>query len=175
MFKIMRISIMGSHGTGKSTLAKELCKNLGYNFIPDTAALAFKKNFEINEATPTETQFWILSKQLEYERNTKESWIIEKSLYDNMIYARFSNQPEIAIKTMQDIIERNAKYDKIFYLPIEFAIQDDGIRSLDTGFQKAVDINLRKYLKDNKLDYIVLNGSVKNRTEKALEILCNAK
>ena len=160
---------MGSHGTGKSTLAQELCKKLGFNFIPDTAVLAFKKNFLINEKTPTETQFWILSKQLEYERNTSLSWIEEKSLYDNLIYGKFSNQPKQALETMRDIIDRNAKYDKIFYLPIEFAIPDDGVRSLDKGFQRAVDINLRKYLKNNNLKYNILHGSVADRVQQALK------
>lgn len=159
---------MGSHGTGKTTLAKELCQKLNFNFIPDTAAMAFKKNFLINENTPPETQFWILSKQLELERNTPESWIIEKSLFDNLIYGQFSNQPKKALDIMQDIISRNAKYDLIFYLPIEFEIENDGVRSIDKNFQKAVDENLRKYLKEQKLAYIVLGGSVENRIKKAL-------
>lgn len=167
----MRIAIMGSHSTGKSTLGKKICQSLGFNFIPDTASMACKNNFIINEITPPETQFWIMSKQLEFERNIPEPWIEEKSLYDNLIYGRYAKLSKNAIKVIEDIVERNAKYDLIFYLPIEFAIEDDGVRSMDLNFQKKIDQDLRLYLKSKNLPFVVLRGSVKERVRNGLKYI----
>lgn len=69
----MRIAIVGSHGVGKTTLAKKLAKKLKFKYLPDIVVKAAKLGFIINEATPPETQFWLLSKQLELERNIPES------------------------------------------------------------------------------------------------------
>ncbi len=92
----MKIAVVGSHGTGKTSLCKGLVEKFGFNYIPDIVPDAFKLKFAINESTPPESQFWILSKQIELERNTPQPWVMEKSLWDNIVYGSFSiKDPEI--------------------------------------------------------------------------------
>lgn len=86
----MKIAVVGAHGTGKSTVTKGISESLGFNVIPDIVPEAHRLKFPINENTPPETQFWILSKMLELERNTPEDWVMEKSLWDNIVYGSFS-------------------------------------------------------------------------------------
>lgn len=167
----MKVAVIGSHGTGKSTIVNIVSKTLGWNIIPDVAAEAFHKKFLINENTPPETQFWILSKQLEYERNTPDSWIMEKSLWDNIIYGAFSIKCKATINEIRKIVEANASYDLVFYCPIEFSIPDDGIRSLNVEFQKAIDDSLNKYLKRKKIKFHTLKGNIDERVKKALDII----
>jgi nicotinamide riboside kinase len=169
----MRISVVGSHGTGKTTLCKKLASKYELNYIPDIVPEAFRRGFEINEDTPPETQFWILSKQLELERNTPEPWIMEKSLWDNVVYGRFSIRDSKVLSVIEDIVTNNAKYDVVFYLPIEFPIEDDGLRSLDPKFQKEIDKKLRVYLKSNKVVFHELGGNIEARIKKASLILKN--
>jgi nicotinamide riboside kinase len=165
----MRIAVVGTHGTGKTTLCRAIANKLHINFIPDIVPDAFRLNFPINENTPPETQFWILSKQLELERNTPESWIVEKSLWDNIFYGSFSIKDKEVISVIKKIVNSNAKYDIVFYLPIEFPIADDGLRSLNVKFQKAIDKKLVKYLDGHHINYQTLSGSVKVRVKKALD------
>ena len=167
----MRIAVVGAHGTGKTTLCKAIAEKLHFNFIPDVVPDAFRLNFTINENTPPETQFWILSKQLELERNTPESWIIEKSLWDNIIYGSFSIKDKEVLSVIEKIVNSNVKYDIVFYLPVEFPIPDDGLRSMDAGFQKTIDRSLLEYLNINQIEYKTLTGSVENRVDQALKII----
>lgn len=164
----MRIAVIGSHGTGKTTLSKLICEDLNFNFIPDVARQAHEKKFPINENTPPETQFWILSKQLELERNTATPWVSEKSLFDNLIYGGISIKDEEVLRVLEKIVFANATYDLIFYLPIEFSLEDDGLRSLDPEFQKKVDREFRGLLKKKKIKFVEVQGTVKERVRKAL-------
>ena len=165
----MRIAIVGSHGTGKTTLAKLLSENLSINYIPDPVREAHEKKFTINENTSLETQIWILAKQLELERNTNVPWVSDKSLFDNLVYGSFSGFGEEALRVIRSIVLTNARYDLIFYLPIEFSIPEDGLRSLNEDFQRKVDKEFRKLFLENNLDYTVIRGSVRNRLNEALK------
>lgn len=167
----MRISVVGAHGTGKTTLCQEIAQALDCHFIPDIVADAFRLGFEINEKTPPESQFWILSKQIELERNTPKPWVMEKSLWDNLVYGSFSIEDEEVLSVIEKIVLANAKYDIVFYLPIEFPIADDGLRSLDVGFQKFVDERLLQYMHKHRIDYHVLGGALKDRLADAVRII----
>ena len=115
----MKICITGSHGVGKTTLAKALAKKLKFNLVPDVVRMkggAFDLGFPVDEATLPETQFWILSKQLELERNTRRPWISDKSLYDNIVYGQATFKDKRVIELLSEIVFRNAKYDLIIYL-----------------------------------------------------------
>lgn len=171
----MKISVIGSHGTGKSTICKELSTMFNLNIIPDVVPEAFRKGFTINENTPPETQLWILTKQLELERNTPEDWIMEKSLWDNIIYGSLSIKDKKVLMVMEEIVNKNAKYDIVFYLPIEFGIEDDGLRSLDSNFQSEIDVRFKKYLANSGIKFIKLSGSIKERVRKAATEVKKAK
>lgn len=167
----MRITVVGAHGTGKTTICTEISKKLGFNYIPDVVADAYRLNFTINEQTPPESQFWILSKQIELERNTQEPWIMEKSLWDNIIYGSFSIKDKEVLSVIGKIVNSNANYNLVFYLPIEFAIPDDGLRSLNKEFQEFVDKAVVKFLNTNKIKYYTLSGSIKERVKTACKII----
>lgn len=167
----MKIAVIGSHGTGKTTICRGLAKKLRLNYIPDIVAEAFRLKFPINESTPPETQFWILSKQLELERNTPEHWIMEKSLWDNIIYGGFSIKKKSIMKVIKNIVEKNASYDLVFFCPIEFPIPDDGLRSLNKDFQRTIDRNFRKYLNRHKIQFIELHGDEQTRLDYASSLI----
>lgn len=169
----MKIAIVGAHGTGKTTLAKALAEKLNYRHIPDIVRQAYERKFVINEQTPPETQFWILSKQLELERNTEEPWVSDKSLFDNVVYGSLCIADKEVVNVIRKIVLANARYDLIFYLPIEFPLADDGLRSLNADFQKNVDAAFRGLLREMKLEYFELAGTAEERVSKALELIKN--
>jgi nicotinamide riboside kinase len=165
----MKIAIAGSHGTGKTTLAKSLAEKLKLNYIPDIVREeAVKKGFIINENTPPEVQLWLVMRQWELEKNTPESWIADKSLFDYFIYGNLALKDEEVKKVIKGVIERNAKYDYVFYLPIEFPMEVDGLRSQNEEFRREVDNRYKAHLDGSGIKYITLSGSVENRINEAL-------
>jgi len=168
----MRIAIVGSHGVGKSTLAEELSKKLGYPILKDIVREeAIQKGFIINENTPPETQIWLVARQLELERNSGKNWIADKTLWDYFIYGEVVLKEPKVIEVIRYLVERNAKYDHIFYLPIEFPLEADGVRSPDPKFQKMIDERYRQYLEEAKINFKMISGSVEERVAQALKHL----
>lgn len=168
----MKIAIAGAHGVGKTTFAKALAKRLKLNYIFDVVREeAVKKGFVINESTPPEVQLWLVCRQWELEKTTPESWIADKSLFDYLVYGEIVLKDDNFKKIIRKIVKRNARYDPVFYLPIEFPMELDGVRSEDENFQKEVDRRYRKTLKELGIKYIILSGSPEERINQALEHL----
>lgn len=167
----MKIALAGSHGTGKSTFAKDLAKRLNLNIIPDIVRVeAVPKGFKINENTSPEVQLWLMMRQWELEKTTPESWVADKCLIDYLIYGLTQKDDNVKA-VLRKITEDNAKYDFVFYLPIEFPMESDGVRSDDENFRKIVDVNYKKYLDEHGIKYFILSGSPEERIRKALEII----
>ena len=167
----MRIAVVGSHGTGKTTLCKGIIEEFNFNYIPDVVRTAYENKFEVNENTLPETQFWILSKQLELERNTEPPWVSEKSLWDNIVYGRVAFRDKEIINVIKKLVIPNANYDLMFYCPIEFPLQDDGLRSMNSEFQRIIDEKFRKLLKIQGVEYINVRGNELQRITKVKRIV----
>lgn len=167
----MRIAIIGSHGVGKTTLSTKLSAHFGFSRIPDIVREAHEKKFVINEETSPESQFWILSKMIELERNTPESWIADKTLFDNIIYGNVILKDQKVKDVISDIVIKEARYDAMFYLPIEFAIADDGLRSLNSEFQAQIDRSYVEFLDQNNFQYHIVRGTVEERFQQTLQII----
>ena len=61
------------------------------------------------------------------------------------------------------------KYDFIFYLTPEFAMEDDGVRSVDEGFQKQIVKLFEQYILECEVPVIHLTGSVEDRIKQIKE------
>lgn len=167
----MKIVIAGAHGVGKTTIANILAKEFSLPIIPDVAIEAFSKGFPINENTPAETQFWMFARQLELERNLGDKWIADKCLMDYSIYADVLFKDERVKQLLSEMVKRNVNYNFVFYLPIEFPIEDNGIRSIDPVFQKNVDSRYLQVLNDWGINYHTISGSIEERLKKIMNII----
>jgi len=169
----MRITIIGAHGVGKTNLSKKLSEQLNLPVIHDVVVEAFQKGFEINETTPFETQFWLFAKQLEVEKNTI-NFVADKCLIDYSVYADVLFDDDRVKSLLSEMIKKNIRYDYVFYLPIEFTIEDDGIRSTNIEFQKKVDERYLELIRDWSIDHTILTGSVEDRLSQAMAKIANS-
>ena len=175
----MRIVFTGSHGTGKTTLVNELKKfdlfkdyyvNKSFNRLLSAELKHYKKAPEmniINQSTILGFKSWEV---LQYKNYIGDRAVIDTFGYINSNIDKNISEDEIKLlhKTFSPTINY---YDYIFYIPVEFYIEDDNFRPTDRGYQKKVDEEIFKYLKKNKIKHYEITGCVKERIDKIMDII----
>jgi len=168
----MKIALIGTHGTGKTTLAHELTTELkkeGLNteFLGE---LARECPLPINEKTTKESQEWIIFTQHLREiemQNKYEILICDRSILDGYVYyiRKFGRE-----KTLEEFIKKRIKdYDLIVKIPInESFLREDGIRSINKEFQEDIDKIFEEILEELEIPFIT-----HERTSKTKEIILN--
>lgn len=173
----MRNVFIGSHGTGKTTLCKALKEIDSSIAIRDgvsrpvkiaknkTGMSSYQEQAVINELTKF---YW------EYNKDFNNIFLARSPL-DVEVYSRAFGWDDLAddmenwIRT-SGMLDENVNY---FYIPIEFELEDDGVRFTDIDLQKKVDEELKKSIKKYNLKVTKLTGSVENRIKQIQQTLKN--
>lgn len=174
----MKIALIGTHGTGKTTLAKEISKRLNIPYIPETAV-------EVNEMlglplypnSTAETQFVIFINQLMKEY-TYDEGVFDRCLLDNIAYSSAQDLNEDIIDAMANIARVMAKKFDFIFLVTRFTekIEDNGYR--DTGLLGQMDIEHIILILLQSLDlkyYLIYERDLSTRIEKIIDIIENFK
>jgi len=167
-----KIALIGTHGTGKTTLAHELVaalkkKDINAEFLGEIARTC---PLPINEDTSKEAQEWIIytqyAKELEHI-NRCSVLVCDRSVLDS--YAYYMNKCG-ENKLLEDFVkEKIADYSFLFRVPINPSyLKEDGIRSVNQSFQKDIDEKV-KYI----LDKLSVNYYTESNADKIMEILIN--
>lgn len=98
----MKLALIGTHGTGKTTLAYEVCwllKKSGHS-VELVTEVARRSPFPVNEATTLDGQLWILHAQIAAELDAAARAphvICDRSVLDNYCYLvnKFGRQREL--------------------------------------------------------------------------------
>lgn len=167
MKKSFKISAIGTHGTGKSTSLYELAyylktdknyfKNIPiiWNYLNELERepslklineVASECPFPINQGTNLTAQLWMFSQQLKQEIEYDGQFdflLIDRSLYDYISYTKYTenklNLPNNLSNGMINI-SKMIHYDLLILHEInENYLKEDGIRDIDTFFQKTID------------------------------------
>lgn len=161
----MRIGVTGAHGTGKTTLSKHIAGRERYRYLPETPFQAFQRGFTMNETTSMAAELWMFAKQVEQEQNAGEDWVADKCMIDLLAYAVHFFPDDKALLNVLTRVARQSfdRYQIILYLPIEFAIEDDGFRSLDPQFQEDIDRKIQGILSMYHMPHHRLTGTREER------------
>lgn len=187
-----RIIFIGAHGTGKSTLAKELSSILSMPVVESVAREA-AKDFRI-----LENECMISSNIPErYRKNAYQKVLCSMSYWDFMRWvgaevpcimtrcpldtiAYAMADDDITDHTTSEclkVLQEDDKFRKALesslfvYLPIEFGIEDDGVRPTDVEFQSQVDAAMHKLMNMFGILPKVVSGTVEERLESILELM----
>ncbi|MDQ3980987.1 MAG: ATP-binding protein [Actinomycetota bacterium] len=174
----MKIAFVGSFSTGKTTLANLFAREWDYPLLPEVARQVVELGFPLDQSATAETETLIFLKQWRAEE-VHERFVADRSIYDVLAYADWvmEHQPprkenhlwwearEIAT------LDLRARYDHVFYLPIEFPIVLDGLRPDDTAFQADIDRRIRHLLDTADVSYDTLTGSVPERQEQVRKVV----
>ncbi|OGI67973.1 hypothetical protein A2738_03960 [Candidatus Nomurabacteria bacterium RIFCSPHIGHO2_01_FULL_42_15] len=174
----MKIAIIGAQGVGKTTLARQINSHYpDLKILPEAARLAIEAGYKLDHTATTETELWLIAKQIELESGEDE-WVADRCgidllAYIHLLFPKESSLIEFATKTL---VPRFSEYDLVLYLPSgQFAIEDDGVRTTDFKFQQDVDQRIRDILEKHKIPFVRMVGSPEERLARVKNLLTSIK
>ena len=158
-----KICVIGSHGTGKTTLTYAIAsylKNRSYNvrLINESARecpFPLNDNFNIDGAK------WIIHRHILKELDAKAQGydviVSDRSPIDTVMYA---DRLDINLGFLETLAEDwMYSYDYIFVsMMTSFPIESDGVRSVDELFQKEIHDRFMRWVHDFKRPYTSVIG-----------------
>jgi len=174
----VKVTFVGTFSTGKTTLAHHFAREWELPLLPEVAREVAELGFPLDQTATPETETLIFLKQLRSEMS-HDAFVSDRSIYDVVAYADWvfdherphrkedhlwHESREIALQNLR------ARYDHVFYLPIEFPIVLDGLRPDDPDFQADIDQRMRKLLEVHDVDFQTLTGTIEERQEQVRKI-----
>lgn len=158
-------ALIGAQGTGKTTLLKAFCEKHPEFVWSDGTSRPMKL---IRERLGLSKHQYQEANNLmafdRYEMNKKQSnYITTRTLIDNYIYSKLAGYRDLVEELDYALCNLDFRDIEYFYLPIEFGIEDDGVRSPDTSFQLQFDIEIFKAKHEFGFQITTLSGTVKER------------
>jgi len=103
---------------------------------------------------------------------THDDLIYDRGIVDCLGYSALSeNITEEELKIYEEHFGDALKGCIHFYVPIEFDLVDDGVRSKNEEYRRKTDKWMKDYLDNNDIEYYVLKGTVEERYDKMKEII----
>lgn len=183
----MRICLLGTQGTGKTTLLNQFSSQ--YYVIDNIARNVISKGGKSNQNGDTKTQKLIFNDYIStlqyYKHYLSTRSMIDVCAYTYYLYKNkhvtnlgtLIEKIKLYFELKREIHKTKSWFENnpdcvICYIPIEFDIENDGVRSIDTKYQKDID-TIMKYFFDNfnlRNKYII-KGSIYQRTEQLYHII----
>lgn len=171
-----RIILTGAQCTGKTTLMKALSED-GTKTLSIAREHAIESGWSPENGSTEDYQkklFAALYKAV----SSKKNYISDRGLSCVAAYT-FSGALEgkISKKTADNQYLKLAKFHienpdiLLVYLPIEFPIEEDGVRNTDIENQKEIDFLIKNILDTSEVPYITVTGTVEERVKKIEEAL----
>jgi nicotinamide riboside kinase len=170
---IKRIALVGASSTGKTTVYELLKGKLPkYEFVNESTRSVAKYGFPINENGTSETQLAISSFHLEALLKPGNI-IFDRGYLDLLVYSRYMNEISVEAYNYIEATWNRVKneYTHYIYFPIEFKSVDDGVRSVNEEWRKAIDEEFQLLLDGVRKPYLTVTGSPLQRVEQILNFI----
>lgn len=159
----MIVSVAGTHGTGKTTLAYSICTFLKKNNISAVVLdeRARECPFPINKDATNETQVWLIASHIKKELELMSKYnivISDRCVLDSYVYGTSLDLGEDTCfkKLLDYCVCHIKKYYKRLYLldPVSYNYCiDDGVRSIDSKWRLEIHELFKKLFTDNGIQF----------------------
>ncbi|MBI1974019.1 AAA family ATPase [Candidatus Micrarchaeota archaeon] len=181
----LKIAIIGSHGTGKTSLTHALVGKLKEHGLNAQYLPEMVRYCPIPTGTETrgslDAQTWVLCSQLagELEAAVKYDVVVcDHSVIDIHAYTVWHarNNPDVdkaQLKINSEIFDNWADhYDHTFKIALTKPPQEDGFRSTSEGWQREIDTIINELLESKKIHYKIIGpGTLEQRVDLILSEL----
>lgn len=175
---MIRVALVGSSSTGKTTVFELLQNKLGseFTFINESTRTVASYGFPINEDGNDMTQLAISSFHLQ-ALTVPHDLILDRCYLDLTVYSSLiKGISEETLRFITDTWEQVSKrYTHYIYFPIEFKSVDDGVRSVNEVWRKRVDREFRFKLDSLGIEYLTVSGSPKERVKQIIDYIDDDK
>lgn len=176
----IKIGILGTHGTGKTTLGHTIMSYLKENhfIVGWVGEIVRDIPASVADLSAFLSQYWVLNSQInkEIERQSNNKVVVtDRTVIDNYAYAMRAAKKDSISKRDLKVLENICRswvhtYDFLFYTQRTKApIEDDNFRSTDRQFQIEIDEIIKKIIMDWDIKVVKLAGKYEERLEKVLE------
>jgi thymidylate kinase len=155
----MKIAFIGTHGVGKTTLCFELAALLKKRdkVVDMVREVARFCPLPINRETTVAAQSWILHTEIAEElvaENQAEIVICDRSVLDNYCYLLQAGRHP----NLEPLVRWwTETYRVLIKVPIVGSLQFDGLRDVDSAFQRAVDETIDRTLAEWRIEAVRLD------------------
>lgn len=158
--------LLGSHGTGKTTLLKEVSTKFSEYYVTDGFSRPVIKIGKMLELSNNEKQYAIneLSAWAYQNYLSHKNVISTRSIVDCIIYSQIL-APELDIENLVTLFEETKdQVERFFYIPVEFDFVADPDR-LSHELQVKIDGVIKEFMVKHipKEKVIILTGTVEER------------
>ena len=161
-----KISLISTHGTGKTTLCYEVAaelkkRGLKVKVFSEIAASAFEQGIPINQSTTLPAQLYIMmqhiTEELQGSLHNYQVVVCDRSVFDNLAYMERRCGTNQFIRDFLQGYAEKFPYDVIYKLPMVGKLMADGIRDADSvEFQADIYNRLNSLLADLKIEHRTL-------------------
>ncbi len=158
----MKIAIIGTHSTGKTTLIEHIAEMFSRQgketlLLPEYARLC---PFPINEKTTLEAQKWILLSQITEENkilHEDKVLLTDRATIDNFAYMYRIEKSDAIENFERCAVAHMRTYDFVFKTQkLDLDAKEDGIRTTDLEFRDMIDRLITHLLKKHNIQYQML-------------------
>lgn len=172
-YYVEKVVFLGAESTGKSTIARELAKELGTRWMPEYGREYWAKHHAADWKLTPEQLVEIAHGHLRRENNAVKKcdkyFFVDTNAITTEMFARFYHgdaHPEL--KRLAKIAE--TRYNHCFVCDIDIPYEDDGQRN-GAEHQKNFQCRILEDLDRRGVKYEVLSGTLRERMDKVKQKL----
>ncbi|ASR75499.1 thymidylate kinase [Streptomyces phage Mildred21] len=171
---MIKIGMMGAHGTGKTSMAEAMVNSPAFSLfrtVPSTARQIKAYGYPINREATELSQILVPLLRIvdeaeaftdKHNRLYKQGIISDRTLVDSLAYTMYQNAnvweggdlvEHVTFRLTQMYMQT---YGALLYFPIYWDNVDDGVRDPDEQYRREIDNNIKTILELLGIEYLTV-------------------